>query len=95
MKAIKVKKSDTSYLRSMLKWVKSEKYYDYSLQDLETIDLRSGKNIKVDVPEVKFRVDFHGNFLGSLRLTRKRQHEGHRPRGRQQVEAAHAENSAD
>jgi hypothetical protein len=79
LKAIKVKKSDTTYLRSMLKWTKADLYYEFSLQDLETIDLKTGKNTKVGVPEVKFKVDFHGNFLGRLSLKRQCQYEGYSP----------------
>lgn len=70
MKAIKVKNSDTTYLRSMLKWQRGPTYYDFMMQDLETIDLKNGANSKIGVPEIKFRVDFHGNFLGSHTFTR-------------------------
>lgn len=75
LKAIKVKKSDTTYLRSLLKWQKAQSYYEFSMQDLETIDLKSGKNSTIGVPEIKFKVDFHGNFLGRHLLTRQYKHE--------------------
>ena len=65
-KAIKLKKKDDCFLRSKLSWQKHETYYEFSLVDIESINLKSGKNAKIPVAEVKFRVDQHGNFLGSL-----------------------------
>lgn len=70
LKAIKIKKNDNSYLRSKLKWSKKPTYYEFGMQDLEIIDLRNGKNTSIGVPEVKFKVDLHGNFLGSYQLMR-------------------------
>lgn len=64
-KAIRLKKKDDVFLRSKLSWQKHETYHEFALVDLESVSLKNGKNSKIPVAEVKFRVDLHGNFLGT------------------------------
>lgn len=63
-KAIKVKKSQDSFLRSILRWTRNELFYEFAIKDIETINLKTGKNTLMSLPELKFKVDLHGNFLG-------------------------------
>lgn len=69
MKGFKLKKSDRSYLRTLLTWKRDdedERIFNFGIRDEEIIDIVSGQNFKLKLPILKFKVDSHGNFLGAL-----------------------------
>ena len=65
-KAIKQKKNTDSFIRSMMRWSKKETHYEFGLKDIETINLKTGKNVKIPIEEVVFKVDMKGNYMSRM-----------------------------
>lgn len=46
-----------------MRWQRSKDWFDFTIQDIETLSIKTAKNNPLMTPEVHFRIDHNGNYL--------------------------------